>query len=135
MNDAVAIKWIAALRSGDYIQGSGALRRQTDEADEFCCFGVLCDLYAKEHPGARWETDPQSGGAPGGPTGFHPNGDPGFTYGMPPPPVLIWANIQRYGDDDLVSSAWQNLAYLNDTHVSFETIAARIKLLHEGTCL
>lgn len=48
----VKAKWIAALTSGEYKQGRNWLR--TSE-DGFCCLGVLCDLYAKEHPGfAEW---------------------------------------------------------------------------------
>lgn len=39
--------WVAALRSGKYKQGKGLLR---NDKDEFCCWGVLCDLAAKEHP-------------------------------------------------------------------------------------
>ena len=34
-------KWIEALSSGRYQQGSGVLR---DKHDRFCCLGVLCDL-------------------------------------------------------------------------------------------
>ena len=49
MNDN-AKKWVKALRSGDYKQGHGRLR--TD--DTFCCLGVACDLYAQEHPEAKW---------------------------------------------------------------------------------
>lgn len=33
-------KWIRALRSGKYAQGTSYLRR----ADKFCCLGVACDL-------------------------------------------------------------------------------------------
>lgn len=40
----LAVKWIAALRSGEYKQTKGALRK----ADGFCCLGVLCDLTRKE---------------------------------------------------------------------------------------
>ena len=47
-----ADKWVAALRSGDYVQGRGTLKqlnRSTDDAvPSFCCLGVLCDL-AKDH--------------------------------------------------------------------------------------
>lgn len=35
-------QWIAALRSGGYAQGWGALRKPDDS---FCCLGVACDLY------------------------------------------------------------------------------------------
>ena len=42
--NANAEKWVAALESGEYKQGVGALRNSDDE---FCCFGVACDLAVK----------------------------------------------------------------------------------------
>lgn len=45
MNREIAKRWVAALRSGEYRQGDGLLRRD----NKFCCLGVLCDLYDKEH--------------------------------------------------------------------------------------
>lgn len=49
MNKNVKQRWLAALRSGEYKQTTGCLRR--DEADEihaapkgYCCLGVLCDI-------------------------------------------------------------------------------------------
>lgn len=42
--------WMDALRSGRYSQGREALRRD----DQFCCLGVLCDLYREFHPTTRW---------------------------------------------------------------------------------
>jgi len=44
MNREVAEKWIAALRSGEYTQGTECLRSLNDT---FCCLGVLCDLAVK----------------------------------------------------------------------------------------
>ena len=44
MNQEIKAQWITALRSGDYRQGQGALRRKTDGEDTFCCLGVLCEL-------------------------------------------------------------------------------------------
>ncbi len=44
MNEAVRVKWLAALRSGEYKQGTNFLQKE----DEFCCLGVLCDLAVKE---------------------------------------------------------------------------------------
>lgn len=60
MKAEVADKWTEALRSGEYQQASGQLRvcgaewetKPTDSA--FCCLGVLCDLYAREHAIAGW---------------------------------------------------------------------------------
>jgi hypothetical protein len=42
--------WLDALRSGEYKQGSLALRRISDfaEPDRFCCLGVLCDVLIKD---------------------------------------------------------------------------------------
>ena len=36
--------WVKALRSGEYKQGDGALRKEEDGQERFCCLGVLCDL-------------------------------------------------------------------------------------------
>lgn len=43
MDTAVKAKWVAALRSGEYKQGAGALAR----GGRYCCLGVLCDLAVK----------------------------------------------------------------------------------------
>lgn len=43
MDQAIKAQWIAALRSGEYAQTTGRLRR--DEG--YCCLGVLCDLAEK----------------------------------------------------------------------------------------
>ena len=45
MNQQVKEKWLSALRSGDYKQ----TRQYLHKEDGFCCLGVLCDLYGKEH--------------------------------------------------------------------------------------
>lgn len=50
MNTEVKEKWIAALRSGKYEQGSEKLRSVTG----YCCLGVLCDLYSQEQ-NQEWE--------------------------------------------------------------------------------
>ncbi len=43
MHADVKRAWLVALRSGEYTQGKGQLRR----GSEFCCLGVLCDLHAR----------------------------------------------------------------------------------------
>ena len=45
MNQEIKQKWLAALRSGEYEQGTQTLRSFDNK---FCCMGVLCDLYIKE---------------------------------------------------------------------------------------
>jgi hypothetical protein len=60
MDRAIAKKWSAALRSGNYTQGKGWLR---DKFGNFCCLGVLCDIsglgtwvnYAYSGPGKEEE--------------------------------------------------------------------------------
>jgi hypothetical protein len=39
-------QWVDALRSGNYLQGRGEL---VSCDNEYCCLGVLTDLYAIEH--------------------------------------------------------------------------------------
>lgn len=55
-----ADKWIAALRSGNYLQGRGSLmqlnRSEPDAVPSFCCLGVLCDI-AKAEPEVKGHWD------------------------------------------------------------------------------
>lgn len=37
-------KWVEALCSGEYEQGTGRLCNAGKEYDYFCCLGVLCDV-------------------------------------------------------------------------------------------
>lgn len=55
MNPTVKAAWIAALRSGEYKQGYGKLRTNYSTEKEYCCLGVLCDLYIKTSDEAYWE--------------------------------------------------------------------------------
>ena len=50
MNTQIKQKWIDALRSGKYEQGSEKLRTVTG----YCCLGVLCDLYSQDH-NTQWD--------------------------------------------------------------------------------
>ena len=50
MNTKIKQKWVSALRSGEYEQGSEKLY----SGRGYCCLGVLCDLYSKEN-GLKWE--------------------------------------------------------------------------------
>ena len=46
MNDDVRALWIKALRSGEYKQTKECL----NDGVGYCCLGVLCDIYQKQHP-------------------------------------------------------------------------------------
>jgi hypothetical protein len=91
MDPEVKARWIAALRSGEYKQGCDVLRTLNDE---FCCLGVLCDLYAKEH-GINWTG--RQWGTSGGACVLADLG--GFYY--PPDAVREWASFHE--DKQLVS--------------------------------
>lgn len=45
-------QWVAALRSGDYVQTTGTLK----DSCGFCCLGVVQDLYAEDSLG-YWEPE------------------------------------------------------------------------------
>jgi len=45
MKQAVAKKWVKALRSGKYEQGAGVLKT---EDGRFCCLGVLTDVLGEK---------------------------------------------------------------------------------------
>ena len=66
MNAEVKKQWVEALRSGKYEQGIGVLRRHNDGEDQYCCLGVLCDLYTKAFPKAvgRWDDVVEDGVVP-----------------------------------------------------------------------
>lgn len=50
MNPDVKVKWIEALRSGEYEQAVGTLTyiKPDDSGFKHCCLGVLCELAVKE---------------------------------------------------------------------------------------
>ena len=50
MNPEIKAKWVAALRSGQYQQGKGYLKRWDADAltPSHCCLGVLCEIAKAE---------------------------------------------------------------------------------------
>lgn len=50
MNPEIKAKWVAALRSGKYQQGTGYLKRREANSAEYqhCCLGVLCELALED---------------------------------------------------------------------------------------
>lgn len=104
MDYEIAHRWANALRSGDYVKGTGALRTP---ANEFCCLGVLCNLHAQAHPDiAARQTDPE------------------YYMGRSavlPDPVRDWAGMKT--DNGKISCSTGSLAYLNDNGKTFEQLA------------
>jgi hypothetical protein len=48
----IITNWIAALKSGQYLQGIGKLR---SVYDKYCCLGVLCDVLHQTQQVGEWE--------------------------------------------------------------------------------
>jgi hypothetical protein len=105
MNNDVKAKWVAALRSGEYVQGRSRLRT----GNTFCCLGVLCDLHSKA-TGGKWFA----------------NLDGTASYGrsrsLLPPAVMVWAGLDSSAPDPVVTvksefairKARRSLSELND---------------------
>ncbi len=58
MNPEVKKLWTAALRSGEFKQGSNVLRSLDPETRSYrhCCLGVLCELHQRETSNGTWIT-------------------------------------------------------------------------------
>lgn len=116
MNARVKKMWVAALRSGKYQQGKGALRRVSGE---MCCLGVLCEIHRKETGDGRWIRD-------GSQFRYHGAG------GTLPRAIQVWAGLNSDSprilpivedETDIVTTA----AAINDTGVPFADIADMIE--------
>lgn len=101
MKPGIKKRWVAALRSGDYRQARGALKRGKYA---HCCLGVLCDIAPKSVGEWRGHTF-VSGGVK--------------DAAMLPPGVQAWAGLD--------ADATHGLASKNDLGVSFEQIADYIE--------
>ena len=116
MDANIKQKWLDALRSGKYAQAQERLHTE----DGFCCLGVLCEVYIKEHGLDRslmWEEG----------TGL----DEGemFIFGSStylPKQVMNWANVPRAGQI-VTADKMIDLADLNDGGVPFDQIADLIE--------
>jgi hypothetical protein len=108
MNQQVKQKWISALLSGDYQQGKEALC----EDGKYCCLGVLCDLYRKEHPETQWQKGTYSREFFLGQADYLPS------------EVERWAGLTQQDPEVHIGDGfYKKLSDLNDTGSSFEKIA------------
>jgi len=119
MKPKIKEKWIKALRSGDYLQGNGALKRILNEVTTHCCLGVLCDLHSKEI-GEKWVYDPLEPSCHLGAHMYYTR------MGVLPDEVLDWAGLKNW--DSNVAIDRNNLVDLNDDEeYTFEQIAEVIE--------
>ena len=106
MNQYVKQKWVAALRSGEYKQAGGRLRK----GDCYCCLGVLTDLYDKDiqNDNHEWyEEDGHYGYASDGVT----------VEATLPESVMKWADLKECNPvvrEERMGKSLTSLAYLND---------------------
>lgn len=108
LNPEVKEKWVTALRSGDYRQGTLRLRWKGTAAtsDTFCCLGVLSDLYRKETGRGHW--------VPGGVDGYIFKDGYQMDTSGPTTGVCHWAGINP--DDTDNDSVIGHLMGMNDHH-------------------
>jgi len=111
MKTEIKDKWVKALRSGEYTQGRGTLRKN----DKFCCLGVLCDLYMKEDTNSSWRTK------------FKDDVEETFNFisgkesksDTLPNEVVEWCDLDHTNPDTKKGA----IAKLNDDGISFEELA------------
>lgn len=115
MDQAIKQEWVAALRSGEYVQGRGYLR---DRHDKFCCLGVLCEIAVKHGvipPAAPRDDDADC----------QWYGDSDI---YTPEVVVEWADLPYKNPRVTHSTEGQNtLAGFNDDHYTFNDIADMIE--------
>jgi hypothetical protein len=118
MNPEIKAKWVAALRSGDFTQGTGALNYN----DHYCCLGVLCELGRQEGVVEK-EVE--------GLFGQYVGKDSERVTSVPPHSVMKWAGLD--GSPEVVipdpegvyeMGGYVTLIHLNDSiRLSFSDIA------------
>lgn len=114
MDEAIKVRWIDALLSGDYRQGEGWLRSR----EKFCFLGVLCDLAAKEGVG-QW--DQWDGNAC---LCLFVTDDDYWWATCLPTSVISWAGLSHQRQEKEILG-W--LVDMNDRGTPFEEIADIIK--------
>ncbi len=109
MNADIKQRWVEALRSGQYKQGSGGLKINNC----YCCLGVLCELHRQDFPGEKWQRDYENSSR--------------FGYilrhavNYPVEEISAWAGLS------LSISVYDLLADVNDSGADFPTIASLIE--------
>lgn len=108
-------KWVAALRSGKYKQGTNVLR---DGKDKYCCLGVACHIFGVE---AEARSDAKSG--------YQYDGNVGLL------PKILRARLGLTSQGDLPKKVLLkgmkriSLVQLNDGGATFKRIAKVIERL------
>lgn len=116
MNPGIKAQWIAALRSGQYKQGTSRLRRIIRGEDRYCCLGILCELAVQA-------------GAITPPT--RSNGEALYRYGEDsaclPNAVSRWSGLNGFSGLYIINGSQSSLVENNDKGMTFDQIADTIE--------
>ena len=126
MNKKIKDKWVKALLSGKYHQGTKRLKGSNDSNIMcHCCLGVLCELYSKEHPKEeKFKLKDVNS------SDYYISGERYYL----PKKIMEWAELEEkdpvvevdYEHDEYSST--KTLSFLNDSHYyNFHDIARFIK--------
>lgn len=120
MKKEIKDRWITALLSGDYLQGTSFLHRNVKGQEFYCCLGVLSDLAFKDGLVARslsedtWyyitQTDPSD-----------------MSRSGLVDSIIKWSGL--YEKDQGHIKIIDDLIHLNDVGLSFQTIVEYIQNL------
>lgn len=119
MNPDIKAQWVAALRSGNYKQGRGRLRREWQGHPgeyQYCCLGVLCELAVEAGIATREDYYYASA--------VNPN-DRDYTH--PPVAVERWAGLASSSPQAGERSLIQMNDALADDCYTFSQIADAIE--------
>lgn len=111
MDATVKERWVEALTSGKFTQGSGALRTTWPAMVRHCCLGVLCELYHQATEEGEWDFNSMRKDV------FVVRGH--AKRSDPHAAVLDWAGLPPQKSN--------TLAMMNDTGVTFDGIATFIR--------
>lgn len=124
-------QWLIALRSGEYKQGEGRLKRIIENSDgeaeaRYCCLGVLCDIAIQsgiEIDVTETEPWPRLNGAMARGVSFNKQ------VSALPEAVQEWSGVGTYGEIETPvqiegrNHYYSDLAELNDSGHNFDEIA------------
>lgn len=131
MKTTVAKKWVKALRSGKFKQGTNFLKTSSKNKVSHCCLGVLCELYDQEQKRKHKKRLKQTTSR------IYHYVDDELCYRMDdtvdalPKAVQEWAGIKdKSGNVGFINRglfAYETLADMNDGGCTFNRIAKVIE--------
>lgn len=130
MNTDVRDAWVAALRSGEYVRGTGLLHaRDASGVERYCCLGVLCALAEAAGVVSRSEDDASVGDQQVRSIATVTSYGAATSYKFPPHEVLAWSGLPLSNPSVTDADGEETtLVLMNDVQQeSFTAIAAAIE--------